>query len=419
MNIFHKIYQVLAGNYTLMDRAFGMFFSGGSYTQKAVTETSAMQLSAVWGCVRLISETLGSLPLAIYQSDGKGNSQKLVDHPLTNILSHTPNADMTAVEMIEALAMNLAVHGNGYAYLERNSSTVTSLYPMPSTHVTPKRLDSGRIVYDVNDRGKTEQYPAEKILHIKGFGTSGLIGLSPIAFARNAIGLGMIAEEYGSRFFANGGRPSGILKIPTWLKKEQREEQRAELERLHGNIENSSKPMLLEGGIDYTPISFPPEDAQFIELRKLQVIEICRIFRVPPHLIADLERATLSNVEQQSLEFVKFTLKPYLTRFEQAIYRSLLTPKERQTMFARFNLEGLLRGDTMSRATFYSQMLQNGVYTRNEVRALENMNRVDGADELTVQVNMSPLDQLGQAIAQAAQRPQPAATTPPAKMVVR
>lgn len=396
MSLLQKAYSWVGQTFKLTDpNPWRDYLGQPSYAGKFVGEDSAMRLSVVWGCVRLLSETVGSLPLSIFQSTGNGNSTNVPDDPLSLLLHDRPNGEMTSVEFREAMMVNLCLLGNAYAIIERRAGVVASLIPIPTAQVTPRKEESGRTIYDFNDRGKVETLPYNKVFHLKGFGADGLVGYSPIAYARNAMGLTMATEEYGSKFFAGGARPKGVLKLPTWLKQEVREKTKADLRNLQNQLEGGDGTLLLEGGMEYQPISIPPEEAQFLETRKFQLNEICRIFRVPPHMVADLEKATFSNIESQGMEFEKFTLRPYLTRWEQAIKQKLIPVEKRSTQFARFNLDGLLRADSAARAAFYAVMLQNGVYDSNEVRALENRNSRDGADELRVQVNMTPLDKLG------------------------
>jgi len=374
---------------TLKDAALGRWFGGTTYTGKAINDETAMQISVVWSCVRILAETFGALPWGVYRRDSRGNAEQ-VDHALAQVLITSPNADMTSVEYRESSMVNMGLRGNCYALKNFNGAgNISSLYPVPAAHVEPKREPDGTITYRVLDRGQWETYPQDKIWHVKGFGSNGLVGYSPIGYVRQAMGLALATEEFGARFFGQGARSSGVVKIPAWLNDDQRKIARENLSKAYEGLENSHKLWLLEGGMEYSSVSMPMDDAQFLETRRFQLQEICRIFRVPPHMVADLERATFSNVEHLSQDFVTYTLLPYLTRFEQSASKWLFKPGERGQYFIRFNVEGLLRADTAARGAFYAQMLQNGVYSRNEVRAKENMNRVDGLDDYTVQSNMT------------------------------
>lgn len=376
----------------LTDHDLGKFIGGGStYTGRTVSEQSAMQQSAVWACVRIIAETIGSLPLAVYEKDRAGNATK-VDHPLSEVLIGSPNADMTSLEYREAKSTNLALVGNGYSLIDRNGAgNISSLYPIESRKVDPRRRDDGTIYYRINDRGRWEEYPQEKIWHVKGIGGNGLIGYSPIKAAMEAIGIGLSAEEFQGRFFAQGARPSMIAKIPGWLDEKQRPIARENLQQLLGGQSNFHRVPLLEGGVDVTPTGMPLEEAQFLELRGFSVQEICRFYRMPPHMVADMSASTNNNIEQQTMDFVMFTMQPWFSRFEASAQKWLLKPGERSRFFVRFNVDGLLRADAQGRAQLYATLLQNGVYSRNEVRALENRNRSDaeGMDDFTVQSNMA------------------------------
>jgi HK97 family phage portal protein len=234
---------------------------------------------------------------------------------------------------------------------------------------------------------------ASDVLHIPGLGFDGLVGYSPIAMAKNAIGLAIATEEYGSKFFANGAAPSGVLEHPGTIKDPSRV--RESWQQTFGGSQNSGKIAVLEEGMKYTPISISPEQAQFLETRKFQINEIARIFRVPPHMVGDLEKSSFSNIEQQSLEFVKYTLDPWVIRWEQSIRRSLLSNEEKQKYFVKFNFEGLLRGDYQSRMNGYATARQNGWMSANDIRELENLDRIpgeDGGDLYLVNGNMIPLN---------------------------
>lgn len=370
-------------------------FGSGTYAGRSVDEVSAMQVSAVFGCVRGIAETCGTLPCQVFERDSKGNAQQ-VDHPLSEILVSQPNADMTDVEFREARFTNLALQGNAYSLVERNGvDNVSSLYPITSSCVAPRwNKDRTEIEYRVNDRGRWETYPREKIWHTRGFGSNGLIGYNPIACMRQAVGLALATEEFGARFFSQGATTSGIVTFPNFLSPEQRMQARQALAQKYEGLGQAHKLMVLEGGMTYTPSSMNLDDAEYLLLRGFQVDEICRMFRYPPHMVAKMDRSTFSNIEQQAIELVVYCLRPYLVREERSAARWLMKPADRNRFFVRFNLDGLLRGDAETRARFYAAMLQNGVYSRNEVRALENRNQVDGLDDYTVQSNMIDVDQL-------------------------
>jgi HK97 family phage portal protein len=378
------------------DERVKRYLSGPSaVTGHRINDESAMRVSTAFACVRTIAETVGEVTLAVYERQSDGSVEK-VDHDLAGILIESPNADMNGLEFREAQTTNLAGRGNAYAIIERNiTGNVKSLYPVPASRVLPKRKPDSSIVYMVTMDGKTEPYPADKIWHWKGFGYNGLLGLSPIDCARQSLGLSLAGEEFNARMFANGLTSSAIVSIPAWLKPEQRTEANKKLAEMHAGLVNAGKPYLLEGGMTVEDGVFAPKDAQFLELRGFQIPELCRIWRISPHMIAQLDRATNNNIEQLSLEFIMYTMLPYFRRIEEKA-RQLFKTADRGRFFVRFNFESLLRADSQARAQLYSILLQNGVFSRNEVRALENRNRVDseGMDDYTVQSNMALLQLL-------------------------
>lgn len=383
-------------NHDLIRNVFG---GNASISGRMVNETSAMTLSAAWSCMRILSETIGSLPWAIYRIDPKTRNAEIdYEHPLADVLVRSPNVDMTSTEFREALVLNLCQAGNAYSLKEATKSRVTSLYPIRPSLVVPKRRDDGTIYFSVNDRGRWEDYPRDKIWHVKGFG-DGVVGLSPLSAARESMGFALATEEFGSRFFAQGGRPSGVVTIPNWIKDpDQRKLAREQLNQMLGGLSNAHKFALFEGGMKPEPWGeMPLKDMEFLLLRQFSVDEICRFYRVPPHMVAQLAKATFSNIEQQAQEFVSYTLLPYFARFESSALKWLFSPEDRRTCALKFNVEGLLRGDSAARAALWPVMLQNGVMSRNEVRAKENLNRVDapGMDDYTVQLAMAPIGKIG------------------------
>lgn len=403
----------ISRTYSLQDTAFGKLLSSSlTYTGKSVDTSTALQISTVFACVRILAETVGNLPWAIYEKDTKTGNMTKVDHDLGDVLCSSPNIDMTDVEFREAVVSNLGTSGNGYSFTDRrNNGSVISVYPICSDYVIPQRRDDGTVYYKVWERGKWEEYPREKIWHVKGFGSSGLLGYSPIGMARQAAGMALAAEEFQARFFQQGAQPSWIVSIPEWLEDNQREPARKNLMELWSGQDNFHGVRFLEGGMTATQATMPLNDAQFLELRRFTVEEICRFYRIPPHMVADLERSTNNNIEQQSLEFVMYTLAPWLTRIESSATKWLFLPKDRSRFFLRFNVEGLLRADAAARAELHSKYVQNGIMNRNEVCAIEKLPKVDdpAMNEYTVQTNMSPLDKLTELVAaQITKQSQPA-----------
>ena len=394
----------------IKDRTSGSaytFLMGGSTAGKNVNERSAMQMTAVYACVRILSEAIAGLPLHMYHYKDDGGKEKAFDHNLYHLLHDEPNPEMTSFVFRETLMTHLLLWGNAYAQIIRNGKgEVIALYPLMPNRMTVNRDSNGMLYYQYqksNDDAPTMEgssvilSPSE-VLHVPGLGFDGLVGYSPIAMAKNAIGLSMAAEEYGAKFYANGAAPSGVLEHPGVLKDPAKV--RDSWNAAFGGSSNSHKVAVLEEGLKYTPISISPNEAQFLETRKFQIDEIARIFRVPPHMVGDLEKSSFSNIEQQSLEFVKYTLDPWVVRWEQSLYRALLSSDEKNTYFFKFNLEGLLRGDYQSRMQGYSIGIQNGFMCPNDVRELENLDLIPdelGGNKYMVNGNMVDLANVGAA----------------------
>ena len=380
------------------------FFMGGTTAGKIVTERSAMQMTAVYSCVRILAEAIAGLPLHLYRYTDEGSKEKALDHPLYLLLHDEPNPEMSSFVFRETLMTHLLLWGNAYAQIIRNGKgEVVALYPLMPNKMTVDRDPEGHLYYQYNRNSDEAIKPSQTVilqprdvLHIPGLGFDGLVGYSPIAMAKNAIGLAIATEEYGAKFFANGAAPSGVLEHPGTIKDPQRV--RDAWQSQFGGSSNSGKVAVLEEGMKYTPISIAPEQAQFLETRKFQINEIARIFRVPPHMVGDLEKSSFSNIEQQSLEFVKYTLDPWVIRWEQSLQRALIRQDEKARYFVKFNLEGLLRGDYQSRMTGYATARQNGWMSANDIRELENLDRIpaeDGGDLYLINGNMLPLQMAG------------------------
>ncbi len=381
------------------------FFFGGSAAGKRVNERSAMQMTAVYSCVRILAEAVAGLPLHLYRYKEDGGKEKALDHPLYLLLHDEPNPEMSSFVFRETLMTHLLLWGNAYAQIIRNGrGEVMALYPLMPDRMAVDRDDKGQLYYEYTtsaddapiSKGSIVRLKPSDVLHIPGLGFDGLVGYSPIAMAKNAIGLAIATEEYGSKFFANGAQPSGVLEHPGTIKDPQRV--RDSWMSQFGGSANSNKIAVLEEGLKYTPISISPEQAQFLETRKFQIKEIARIFRVPPHMVGDLEKSSFSNIEQQSLEFVKYTLEPWLVRWEQSIQRTLFSADEKKRYFVRFNVEGLLRGDYASRMNGYAVGRQNGWMSANDIRELENLDRIpaeEGGDLYLINGNMTKLKDAG------------------------
>ena len=381
------------------------FFMGGTTSGKTVTERSAMQMTAVYSCVRILSEAVAGLPLHLYKYTDSGGKAMALDHPLYHLLHNEPNPEMSSFVFRETLMTHLLLWGNAYAQIIRNGKNeIVALYPLMPNKMSVDRDENGRLYYTyyrgTDEAIKNKEFAVtlqpSDVLHIPGLGFDGLVGYSPIAMAKNAIGMAIACEEYGAKFFANGAAPGGVLEHPGTIKDPQRV--RESWQSTFGGSGNANKIAVLEEGMKYTPIGISPEQAQFLETRKFQINEIARIFRVPPHMVGDLEKSSFSNIEQQSLEFVKYTLDPWVIRWEQSIQRSLLSKDEKAVYFVKFNLEGLLRGDYQSRMNGYAIGRQNGWMSANDIRELENLDRIpaeEGGDLYLINGNMLPLKNAG------------------------
>ena len=360
-------------------------------------------------CVRVLLEAIAQLSLHVYQytNNRKGRVPR---HPLYFLLHDQPNTEMTSFVFRETLMAHLLIYGNAYAQIIRNGrGDVIGLYPLMPDKVRVDRDDRGRLIYrysryDEHNPNFKQQgeiiLPMEQVLHIPGLGFDGLVGYSPIAMAKNALGLAVACDEYGSSFFANGAAPSAVLEHPGVIKNPERV--REAWQRAYGSS-NAHKTAILEEGMKYTPISIPNNEAQFLETRKFQIEEIARLYRVPLHMIGDLDHATFSNIEHLSLEFVKYTLDPWLVRWEQGLQKALLSDSEKGRYFIKFNVEGLLRGDYASRMQGYATARQNGWMSANDIRELEDMNAIPeelGGDLYLCNGSFTKLQDAGAAYAQ-------------------
>lgn len=360
------------------------FLFGRTTSGKPVNERTAMQTTAVYACVRILAEAVASLPLHVYEYQDDGGKKLVHDHSLYYLLHDEPNPEMTSFVFRETLMSHLLIWGNAYAQIIRDGAgRVLGLYPLLPDKMDVQRDDRGNIYY-VYSRNSDEnpmfkeygdiRLKAEDVLHIPGLGFDGLIGYSPIAMAKNAVGMTLACEEYGASFFANGANPGGVLEHPGVLKDPSKV--RESWNSVYRGVNNAHKIAVLEEGMKYQQIGIPPEEAQFLETRKFQINEIARLYRIPPHMVGDLDKSSFSNIEQQSLEFVKYTLDPWVIRWEQSLQRSLLLPGEKGKYFIKLNVDGLLRGDYQSRMNGYAVGRQNGWFSANDIREMENMNPI-------------------------------------------
>lgn len=376
-------------------------YLGENYSGKSVTPNSALTVSAVWGCVKLISESIGSLPCGVFSKDERGIAKAEKGHALYSILHDSPNADMTAFTFWQMLVAGILLGGNSYALKQkREDGTVIALTPLNPAQISMRREKNGRIEYTHNTGETQKVYREDQIMHIPGLTLDGRMGLSVVQYGANSMGNALALEETTGRLFSNGMRPGGALTLPNVLKAEQRDDLRKNIAGQIGGVARSGGIIVLEGGMEYKPLSMPPEDAQLLESKSYSVEDVCRWFGVPPAMIGHTEKNTSwgTGLEQTNLRFVTYCLRPILGRIEQEIKRHLLTPADKaKGLYAEFNLEGFLRADSAGRAALYSSASQNGWMTRAEIRQKENLPFVEGSDILTVQSALVPLDQLGAA----------------------
>ena len=380
---------------------FEMVF-GSTQAGIVVNERTALQMAPVLACVRLISETIAALPLHVYERSADGGKTQAVEHPLFSLLHNSPNPEMTAFEFFRCAIGNTLMYGNFYAEIVRNGlMEIVELVPLNSS---PSRMrkarKDGNVVYyyKPDNSGEEKPYSRRDILHIRDFGLDGLLGISRVAMAKNAIGLALAAQQHGADFFANGAAPGGALLFDGVITNQ--DEFQREWDKKFKGPGKRNKLAFLEKGVKYQQIGANPEDAQLLQMRKYQLAEISRIFNVPLHMIGDLEKSSFSNIEQQALEFAKYTITPWLVNLEQLMDLDLFSKEERKKCFTKFNMDALLRGDFESRMKGYAIALGYGIDSVNEVRLLEDKNPIsaqDGGDLHLANGNVVPLKDAGAA----------------------
>ncbi|KFC87645.1 phage portal protein [Hafnia alvei] len=363
--------------------------SYNTYAGKRVSPKLAMQLTAVFGCVRVLAESVGMLPCSLYEQLDRG-SKKAIKERLYKLLSVKPNGYMTPQEFWELLIACLCLRGNFFAYKVMALGEVVELLPLDPGSVVAKLNSQWEPVYQVTfPDGSSDTLSQKEIWHVRIFTLDGLNGLSPIAYARQAIGLGMATEEHGSRLFSNGAVTSGVLETDQTLSDEAFNRLKTDFEDRHQGLSNAHKPMILEMGLKWNQISLSAEDAQFLETRKFQLEEICRIFRVPMHLVQNTDRATFNNIENLGIGFINYSLVPYLTRIEQRINLGLVKASKQGQLYAKFNVGALLRGDMKSRFEAYATAINWGMYSPNDCLELEDRNPRPGGDVYLTPMNMT------------------------------
>lgn len=367
-----------------------------TYSGKGVSSQRAMQMTTVFGCVRVLSESVGMLPCKLYEQAGNQRNPA-VDHRVFRLLSTAPNDYMTALEFWELLVACLCLRGNFYAYKVKAFGEVVELLPIDPSAVKPKLVDN-KATYEVTWSDKTkETLTQDDIWHVRILTLDGLTGLNPVAYAREAIGLGLATEEHGSRLFSNGAITSGVLATDDKLTDDAFNRLQTQFKENHEGLTNAHKPMILEMGLNWKPVGLNSEDSQFLETRKFQRDEICAIFRVPPHLVANLDKASFNNIEHLGLSFVNYSLIPYITRIESRINVGLLKESDQGRYYAKFNVAALLRGDLQSRYESYGTGINWGILSPNDCRDLEDMNPRDGGDIYLTPLNMTTTPEAGNA----------------------
>lgn len=384
------------------------WFSGGGIETSAgvrVTSATAMYNVAVYACINILSRTVGSLPLILYRRLPSGGKEKARKHPVYKLMRYMPNPEMTAMRYRSTGQGHLAAWGNSYSYVDWSLGGRDAGYPKAIWPLRPDRVQVDRIngvlkyTYmpgsdDKQDSGSFE-IPRGYMMHIPGFGYDGIMGYSPITLAREAIGLGLATEQFGARFFGTGTHPGIIVEHPDKLSKDTFDNLKKSLTDTYSGLGQSHRLMLLEDGMKFNKIVIDPKDSQFLETRKFQLNEISRLFLVPPHMIADLDRATFSNIEEQGIEFVVHTMRPWFVLWEEELGRCLLREDEREEYFFEFDVDALLRGNTEMRYAAYAQGKQWGWLSTNDIRSRENLNPVDGGDLYMVPLNMIPAQDIG------------------------
>lgn len=383
----------------LTDGDFWKAFAGqGSFNGKAVTVDSVLQLATAWACIKLIAETISTMPLGFFKRLSNDERESASAHDLYDLLRHQPNADMTAVQFWKAVVTSMLLWGNAYIEKARIGKKIVALNFLLPSRMSTRRRPDGSTEYKYKDLdGRERVIPEKNLVNIPAFTLDGINGMTPMQAGAKVFGSASATDEASATVFSSGMRASGFLKVAATLDPKQKDALRKGVNQFTAGGKNAGQVMILESGTEYQALTMNPGDSQMLESRQFAVEEICRWFMVPPSMVG--HGGAVSNWgtgrEQIMSGFLMLTLLPWLRAIEQAIRKDLLEPAERNVYFAEFNFEGLLRADSAARASFYATMTANGIYTRNECRRLENLPRMDGGDELTVQSNMIPLSMLG------------------------
>lgn len=381
-NIREYISKFLAGDE--IDSSDEMRYSTG-----AMNYNTAMKYSAVFACVRVLGETFASCPFMLYRKNKAGEREATNDLRVYDILHNKPNDEMSPFNYKEACMAALNLGGNSISQKLYNAKgDLIGLYPSQWEKVRIDR-QNGQLVYNIRDGTREVPFTRKDVLHVPGMGFDGVIGLSPIEYLNSAIILGMSYETFGVNFYKNGANSSGVFSFPNELGDTAYERLKSDLNKNYSGIANTGKPMLLEGGGAFHQLTIKPADAQLIENKKFQIEDIARCYRMPLHLIQNLDRATNNNIEHQSLEFVMYTMLPWFKRWEENVNMQLLSESERKAgYFLEIKVDSLLRGDAQSRALAYAQGRQWGWFSVNDIRKLENLPPVPNGDIYLQPTNM-------------------------------
>lgn len=389
MSFIDKIFKrsLPASSFNEIDRAVSSYLAGSDNDSIYISENTSLAITTVWACVSLLSETVGILPIHLYKKTETGR-ESVSKHPALRLINR-PNSYTSRLDLMQHLMVSVVLYGNGYAVINRDKSGAPKKIDLVKPDVPqPALSEKGELFYMIEGK----KVHSDDMIHVKGLVVDGLKGKSPIAVHRENLELTLMVQKYGQQFFSKGGNTSGVFEVPGTLSDAAYERLKNNLATNYGGIGNSHKPLLLEGGMKYSRINIPLDDAQFLSTRKFQKSEIASIFRVPPHMVGDLERSTYSNIEQQSQEFLTYCLMPYLVKIETELNSKLLSYDDAADHYFRFGLNGLLRADSKSRSEYYKNMYLIGCMNPNEIRELEEMNKYNGGDEFYVQQNMTTTD---------------------------
>ncbi|MAK37514.1 MAG: phage portal protein [Flavobacteriaceae bacterium] len=365
------------------------FFLNNSTSGAVVNKKTAMGFTPVFCAVKLLSESISQIPLEVCERLSDGDIIKRLDHPLSRILTQNPNHYQTKIAFFSKVIVDLCLDGNSYVYIERNGAGVPQdLYCMKAENIDIKFIED-ELYY--TDRETKKSYSSDEVLHFKTMSTDGYKGVSPLTQCKQAIGWGIAVETYGNTFFSNGAKLSGVLSTDRQMSELAIERLKRSFQEQYASLNDANKTLVLEEGLKFQQVSISNEQAQFLSSRDMAIQEVARVYNIPPHMLKDLSKSSFNNIEQQSTEFVRYSVMPYLTMMEQEMNLKLFKESEKGKLFTNFNANGLLRGSANDRANYYEKMVKIGAMTINEVRERENMNKAETGDELYMPANMTPV----------------------------